>query len=334
VRYRATKPALVIAAAAATVAAVGSGAVAAYSGQSNSGQILSCWSTSTGAMRIVDHFPCKKGERPLAWNAKGEKGDTGAAGAPGANGTVVQGAAGIPGPAGAVGAPGAAGAPGANGRDGLPGAPGKDGLPGKDAAYVGPNWSVVDRNVVGNGSSYLRSGPAGTGLLGVGSLGIRTGSAADKVAFGNQVDFAGMKIADLKSVGFSVFTTGENIAAGGSAVNMPSITFEINPGVLNATYSSLVYMPPTGAVNAWTAFDATKVGAWGLTGGKFAGTLCDINGARCSFEQVMDFLSAGNGTVYTAQITKGRDFAFSGAVDALTINNKTYDFEPFGVSAL
>src|SRR6478672_5484607 len=112
---------------------------------------------------------------------------------------------------------------------------------------------------------------------------------------------------------------------------MPSITFEINPGLPGKTYSSLVYMPPTGNVNAWTTFDATKVGTWGLTG--FGGTLCDINGARCSFAQVMDFLAAGNGTVYTAQITKGRDFAFSGAVDALRINDKTYDFEPFGVSA-
>lgn len=30
-------------------------------------------------------------------------------------------------------------------------------------------------------------------------------------------------------------------------------------------------------------------------------------------------------------ITKGRDFAFSGAVDGLTINADTYDCEPFGV---
>ncbi len=30
-------------------------------------------------------------------------------------------------------------------------------------------------------------------------------------------------------------------------------------------------------------------------------------------------------------ISKGSDYAFSGAVDALQINSTTYDFEPFGV---
>ena len=32
-------------------------------------------------------------------------------------------------------------------------------------------------------------------------------------------------------------------------------------------------------------------------------------------------------------IIKGRDYAFSGAVDKLVINDTTYDFEPFGVSS-
>ena len=38
-------------------------------------------------------------------------------------------------------------------------------------------------------------------------------------------------------------------------------------------------------------------------------------------------------TILTVQITKGKDYAFSGAVDKLVINDKTYDFEPFGVSS-
>ena len=42
--------------------------------------------------------------------------------------------------------------------------------------------------------------------------------------------------------------------------------------------------------------------------------------------------AAPDATLFTAQITKGRDYAFSGAVDALQINNVVYDFEPFGVS--
>ena len=67
------------------------------------------------------------------------------------------------------------------------------------AGFSGPNWGVMDRNVIGNGDSYLR-GWAGfvhvgdrrsdrrvtPAPLGVGSLGIRTGVAAtDKAAFGN-----------------------------------------------------------------------------------------------------------------------------------------------------
>ena len=44
----------------------------------------------------------------------------------------------------------------------------------------------------------------------------------------------------------------------------------------------------------------------------------------------MDVLGP-NASIYTAQITKGRDYAFSGAVDALRINNQVFDFEPFGV---
>ncbi|HEY5134864.1 MAG TPA: hypothetical protein VIJ41_03690 [Candidatus Nanopelagicales bacterium] len=43
--------------------------------------------------------------------------------------------------------------------------------------------------------------------------------------------------------------------------------------------------------------------------------------------------SQGDATLFTVQITKGRDFAFSGAVDALVLGDTTYDFEPLGVYA-
>ena len=47
------------------------------------------------------------------------------------------------------------------------------------------------------------------------------------------------------------------------------------------------------------------------------------------------FLATGTGaTIYTAQVTKGRDFAWQGAVDGLVINDTTYDFEPFGVEEI
>ena len=39
-----------------------------------------------------------------------------------------------------------------------------------------------------------------------------------------------------------------------------------------------------------------------------------------------------NASLLTVQLTKGRDYAFSGAVDALQLNDTVYDFEPLGVT--
>ena len=66
---------------------------------------------------------------------------------------------------------------------------------------------------------------------------------------------------------------------------------------------------------------------------------CGLNGSRCTFAEVLAYLAAnidasqGDATLFTVQITKGRDFAFSGAVDALVLGDTTYDFEPLGVYA-
>jgi len=217
---------------------------------------------------------------------------------------------------------------------------GADGADGADATYVGENWGVVDRNVIGGGLSELRPGPTamgGAGLiqppLGVGSLGIHTSAPTDKAAFGNQVDFAGDSVTDITKLGYSVFTTGEN--NGLAPNNMPSITLEIDPNLTASTrnYSSLVFAPNNSAANQWTTIDATddaNGAVWGLTG---ADMPCNINGARCTWSQLQAALNDGGApaTVLTVQITKGRDYAFSGAVDALKINDEVFDFEPFGV---
>jgi hypothetical protein len=210
----------------------------------------------------------------------------------------------------------------------------------------------MDRNVIGNGDAYLRSGPTSSAFsattvkppLGVGSLGLRTGNSSDKVAFGNQVDFAGDLVSDLNQVGYSVFTTGENNRPGN---NMPSIQFEIDPNLsanAEGNYSTLVYVPANGAANQWTEFDAdADTGRhWGLTGGYFnepttMNERCGLNGSRCTFEQVKAYLNddgaVGDATIFTVGVNKGRDYAFSGAVDALTINSEVFDFEPFGVTS-
>ena len=211
----------------------------------------------------------------------------------------------------------------------LQGKRGPQGPPGT-AEYAGPTWSVVDRNVIGNGDSYLRAGPGGEPPLGVGSLGIRTGSPTDKAAFGNEVDFVGDPLTDLTTVSYSVYTTGENNNL--STENGPSVTFEVDPTgpeVVEPNYSSLTFVPTTLTANDWTELDASTAKRWFLTGP--AGTSSSCNQTTyCTLDEVR--AEFPNATLLTAQITKGRDFAFSGAVDALRIGDTTYDFEPFGVS--
>jgi hypothetical protein len=118
---------------------------------------------------------------------------------------------------------------------------------------------------------------------------------------------------------------------------MPAIRIEIDPKLDDPTanLSTMVYKPDNGRPGVWSHLDADADPdpRWGLTGATFAGTECDINGARCTFEQLLDYLDDGapDATILTVQVGKGRDFAFSGAVDSLIINDQKFDFEPFGV---
>jgi hypothetical protein len=238
---------------------------------------------------------------------------------------------------GPAGPQGPAGPRGPQGDPGPQGSVGPQGNSGKDATYVGPHWGIVHRNVVGAGEASLGS-ETQTPPNGDGALNIHTGSPSDKAAFGNEKDFAGMLVQDLKALSYSVFTTGENSSLAPN--NMPSLAFEIDPNVsaVNTHYSTMVYAPDNTAPNQWTGIDAVNDTGkhWGLTGSKFAGTKCDINGPRCTFQEMQDYLNDGGdpARILTVQITKGRDYAFSGAVDGLVINDTLYDFEPFGVYAI
>ena len=94
-----------------------------------------------------------------------------------------------------------------------------------------------------------------------------------------------------------------------------------------------MFVPANGAPNTWTDIDATTSGQWGLTGAAGTATGCSLSGSLCSFSAIQAALADGgaDATIYTVAINKGKDYAFSGAVDALVINNQTFDFEPFGV---
>jgi hypothetical protein len=237
---------------------------------------------------------------------------------------------------------------GATGPPGPAGPRGEQGAPG--LTQSAGNWGVMNRGIIGSPTALLRSGPAtpaagstpassppfGQGSLNLSVAGGPGFGTPERVAFGNEVDFAGVSFQSVSAVGFHVFTTGENISAGGTSQNMPSITFEVNPNLASSpsTFASLVFLPLNSDANRWSPYiDATTTGRWGGTGAAFAGTPCDINGTQCSFAELQAFLDDGGepARILTAAVTKGRDFSFSGAVDGLRIGNTVYDFEEHGV---
>ena len=206
-------------------------------------------------------------------------------------------------------------------------------------------WGVVHRKVIGAGVAHLGMGPftntLGAGILrppmGRGSLDLETSSGGDRAAFGNEVDFNNDQVSGLTTLGFSVFTTSENNQRGH---NMPSILFEIDPNLATARTvhtASMVYTPPNGRADRWTAFDATdnrQGTTWGLSGPVGTKIHCALSGTGCTWDQIQNRLQDRDGrpaTIYTLQITKGPDHAFSGAVDALRVRGDVYDFEPDGV---
>jgi hypothetical protein len=227
---------------------------------------------------------------------------------------------------------GAAGKTGPQGPKGETGPQGPKGESGT-ATYAGPSWSIIDRNVIGAGDAYLRSGPTSSWPgaaaveppMGVGSLGLRTASGADKAAFGNEVDFQGDALADVSEVSFWQYTTGENRAK--YVDNVASIAMEINPNNGAQTYSTLNFVVRDLPANKWTQV-TTESKNWYLTGAAGTATSCNQT-TYCTLEEVQAALPEA--TLYTVAFSKGRDYAFSGAVDALQIGSTTYDFEPFGV---
>jgi len=298
---------------------------------------------------------------------RGEAGPRGATGAEGPAGPV--GPVGPAGPKGEVGPPGPkgdTGPAGPTGPQGDVGPPGPQGIPGPASAatYTNPEWSVVDRNTNGSPVAALQGGPfVGAAAnqkppFGVGSLGMTVAGAPnfsagppdqrESAQFGNQVDFAGMDFDTITALGFHVFTTGENNGRG--TPNMPSIKFEIDPNLESPSsqsgFSTVTFTPANSTSNQWSGYiDATMAPAstsglgFTMTGGASAaqnatppGTGCNL-ATPCTFDELKTRLNDGGtpAKIATFAVGKGRDFAWSGAVDGLRLNGTVYDFEPFGV---
>lgn len=316
--------------------AAGAGGLAASDGSihacfNNKSYVVRVLPSGHGCTRSESGFVFKQRGQTGATGPQGAKGDPGERGPKGDSGTTsysTQSTGGSQGPQGPQGQAGP------QGPKGDVGPQGPQGNPGRDAQYVGEHWGVMDRNVIGNGDAALRSGPFADGVQpssGQGSLGIRTGGAGDAAAFGNEVDFRGNFVKDLTAVGFSVYRTGEDkkIADG----NMPGIGFEVNPSFPGGpSFTTLKFLPTGTAPNAWTSIDATtdSAGKWGLTGSYYSSTPCGINSGGCPFAAAKALLGDA-AKILTVEVSKGSDYAFSGAVDNLRINADTFDFEPLGV---
>jgi hypothetical protein len=225
------------------------------------------------------------------------------------------------------------------GQQGAQGGQGQKGDNGT-ASYAGPHWGLIDRNTIGSPVGALRSGPfEGTGAgssppFGIGSLGFSVKDGTEKVAFGNEVDFAGNALSGLSQAGFRVFQTGENASSPGNAQNLPNIDVEVFTTGTSG-YSTLVWVPDgsstaTVPLNKWSPYiDATTNGQWYYTGGPGTSSGCNQT-TMCSFADAKSKFPAAK--ILTVAVTKGRDKFWNGAIDGLRINNEVFDFEPFGVT--
>jgi hypothetical protein len=216
------------------------------------------------------------------------------------------------------------------------------------------HWGVITRNTIGSPVAELRTGPygsfgvtgpAGRPPFGKGSLGIYVAdratslaSPAEKVDYGNEVDFYGDRVLALNQVGYHVFQTAENVGYGGGR-NLPSIRFEIdaNLNTLPAdNFTTMVWVPdavPTGSLNRWSGYiDATTNGNWYFTGAEEAATGC-TQAFNCNFAQAKAALNDGGNEpiFYTVAVGKGRDNIWVGAVDGFRLNSDIFDFEATGV---
>jgi hypothetical protein len=202
------------------------------------------------------------------------------------------------------------------------------GIPTAAQAAVVPangNWGLVNRNIIGAATAQVRTGPF-TPPYGPGSINFLVPSANDKMAYGNEVDFVGIPLSSITTLGFSVFTTGENAAI--NPANLPNLGIEIDPtGPASTTapnYTTLVNVSTAAPVNVWSAVNASA-GQWYLTGA--AGTASNCNQMTyCTLAGIKAAYPAA--TLLAVQITKGRDYAWNGAVDGVVVNDTVYDLAP------
>ena len=228
----------------------------------------------------------------------------------------------------------AKGKPDHDGKRGTPGHRGrKDGSP---VAFSSAKWGLIGRNTIGTAYAQPRTGPWGSALQesdppsGVGSLQIIVGDGTQKVAYGNQNDFFTTRLNTVSTLTYWVY---RDIDA--PAPTFPGVSFEVLNPTGAVTYTSLVYVPPavvpTPPALVWRKLDALAGAHWFFTNGALAASSGCNQATFCTLTQAAAALTNPGYRILSLAVSKGRDDAFNGAVDALQMNGTVYDFEPQGV---
>jgi hypothetical protein len=237
----------------------------------------------------------------------------------------------------------AAGSQGPKGDTGPKGQKGDKGDKGdKGPGFVDSKWGVIGRNTYGSPVAQLRLGPwkaDGSGPpRGKGSLGIEVSGPGEtghpgpgeKLNYGNQLDFANVAPTSLATLSYWIFADEDSL----TNHNAPSLDVEVTNPTGTVTYTTLVYIPAISQIGVWHKEDASGASSqWWSTHALTAGTAC-TQASYCNWSTMKSQITGGNAKILSVGITKGRDNPFVGAVDAVQVNDKVYDFEQEGVSAV
>jgi hypothetical protein len=185
------------------------------------------------------------------------------------------------------------------------------------------NWVIYNRLA---GAAAFRTGPA-TAPLGAGSLELRTPTGADKVQAFNY-DQIGTPLSAVNALGYSTYRSA------GSAQQVAAINIEVDVnGAALGGFTTLVFEPvyntTQGPVvsNQWQTWDAYNGGnaIW------WSSNAIPSAPDRDTFVSWSTIVAANPNAVIVGGFGNNQGSgnpALTTAVDALTINSTTYDFEP------
>lgn len=196
-------------------------------------------------------------------------------------------------------------------------------------------WTFINDQTDGAGNGTIVNGPA-TPPLGVGSVQLTTSTGSDGQMISKSTNL-GMKLSDINNLKYSTFQATTNV----SNATALALQFNVDQNVTdtdNSYQGRIIYEPynnnggvvPKGTWNQWDAFSGGNAKWWFSKSSKFGGNCPQA--APCTLSSIIAlYPSIGIHPTLGAVIFKagsGWTDAFSGNVDALTINNTTYDFEP------